>query len=145
MKSLQTLEPVIFFASGVCFHIPSKIIGKSEDVTISSKAYKTDKTNKVGVDKLIRIFCSLLKFTIVGLYGFCLLTTIADNFIRLVYEVDIKVLKILSEYLAVEVSQPFVPGCKSFLCCWHTYLINKNVWPLLKVDISANELHGCIG
>lgn len=92
--------------------MPNKVISEGKEVTFSSKAYKIDKTNKVGMDKLILVFCSLLRF----ICDFYLLTTIADNLIRFIYEVDVKTLNVLFEYLKVEISQLFIPGYKSFLC-----------------------------
>lgn len=68
-----------------------KVIDKDEEVAFSCKAYKIDKYNKVDIDKLIRVFCLLLRLTIIDLYGFCLLTTIT------IYEVDVEALKIMLE------------------------------------------------
>lgn len=42
-----------------------EIMGKSEEVTLFSKIYKANKANNIDVNKLIRVFCLLLKFTII--------------------------------------------------------------------------------
>lgn len=94
-----------------------KVINKGKEVAFSSKGYKTDKTNKISIDKLIHVFYSFLRFIIIDLCGFCLLTTVIDDLIQLVYEVNVKAFKVLPEYSKVEVSQLFIPGYKDFLSC----------------------------
>lgn len=84
--------------------MPGKVISQNEEVAFSSKADRMNRTNKVSIDKLIRVFCLFLSFTIIDLCDFYSLTTIADDLIRLVYKVDIEALKVWPECLEVEVS-----------------------------------------
>lgn len=81
-----------------------KVIGEDKKVVFSSKVYRTDKTNKVGIDKLIYAFNLFFKFTIVDLCGFYSLTTIVNSLFWHIYKVNIKVLQVLSEYLELQLS-----------------------------------------
>lgn len=84
--------------------MPSKVINEDEEIAFFSKTYGTNRVNKIDIDKLIKVFCSLLRFIIIDLCGFCSSTTIADDIIQLVCKVNVEASKVLSEYLEVGLS-----------------------------------------
>ncbi len=145
VEGLQTPEPVAFLDSSVRFRVPSEVIGKDEEVTLSSESQRVDEANKVGVDELVRIICSLLRFAIIDLGCLRSLTTIVYDLIWLVHKVNVKAPEVLSKRSEVEVPESSLPSCEAFLWCWRTCLMNKTVRPTIKVGTGDDKLDSYVG
>lgn len=69
------------------------VISECKEVLFASKSDRYDWPNKMGVDILVKLYCSWLGFTIILFLGFCPFAAIVDKSLCMVNEFNVGVCK----------------------------------------------------
>lgn len=84
------------------------IVGECKEVLFACKSDGYDRPNKIGIDILIRLYCSWLGIAILLFLGFCPFIAIVDEFLCIIDEFNIMIYEMFFQRNEFEVAKSLV-------------------------------------